>query len=136
MSSRRTRQAASVALVALAVIGVRGASAWGAGSPQEILVGSEEAEQCAASAIEVDYDVAYDAALRGYGVSAAQLSGLDERCQGHTVMVSLSGSGGTTLAEMTAVVAGETMRVEVPAATPVSAEHLAGVAVVLTSAGA
>lgn len=133
MNSRRTRKAAAVALVALAVVGLRTASAAGVGG-EELFIGSSTAEQCNSSQINIDYDVAYDAALKGYGVSAAQLSGLDEQCEGYTVTVSLSGPGGATLAEMTAVVNGEDMRVEVPAATPVAAEHLAGVAVVLRGA--
>jgi hypothetical protein len=135
MNSRRARKAATVALVALAVLGVRAASASGLGmSPQELLVGNTTAEQCSSSQVTVDYDVAYDAELKGYGISAAQLSGLDERCQGYDLIVSLSGPGGATLAEMTTVVDGAEMRVEVPAATPVSAEQLAGVAVVLRGA--
>jgi hypothetical protein len=51
-------------------------------------------------------------------------------------MVSLNGSGGAQLAEMTAVISGEQMRLEVPAHTPVLAEHLAGVSVVLRNAEA
>jgi hypothetical protein len=103
-------------------------------SPQELLVGNTATEQCSSSQVTVDYDVAYDVELRGYGISAAQLSGLGERCQGYDLIVSLSGPGGATLAEMTTVVDGEEMRIEVPAGTPVSAEQLAGVAVVLRGA--
>jgi len=103
-------------------------------SPQEILVGGGAAgEQCSSSQVEVDYDVAYDAELLGYGVTAAQLSGLDEQCEGYDVSVSLSGPGGGTLAEMTVAVSGTEMRVEVPAGTPVAAEQLTGVSVVLSS---
>ena len=137
MNTRVARKAAAVALVGLAAVGVRTASAAGSlGDPFEILIGNEATAACSSSQISVDYDVAYDAALRGYGVTAAQLSGLDERCEGWDVIVSLSGPGGAVLAEMTAVVAGEEMRVEVPSATPVAAEHLAGVAVVLRGAEA
>lgn len=137
MNTRGARKVAAVALAGLAALGLRTASAAGAaGDPLEILVGNEAAEACSSSQITVDYDVAYDAALRGYGVTAAQLSGLDERCTGWDVTVSLTGPGGVPLAEMTAAVAGERMRVEVPAETPVAAEHLAGVAVVLTGAEA
>lgn len=135
MNSRTSRKAAAVALMALAVLGVRTASAAGVGmSPQEILVGSGAAgEQCSSSQIDVDYDVAYDVELSGYGVIAAQLSGLDERCEGYDVIVSLSGPGGATLVEMTAAVSGTQMRVEVPAGSPVAAEQLTGVSVVLSS---
>jgi len=132
MNSRKSRKAAAVALIALAGLGVRTASAAGGDfSAKEILIGSSTAEQCNSSQVTVDYDVAYDAALKGYGVSAAQLSGLDERCQGYDLIVSLSGAGGATLAEMTTVVSGVEMLVQVPAGTPVAAEQLTGVSVVL-----
>lgn len=135
MDTRKRRKVASMLLVVVAVLGVRVASASGLGlEGSELFVGSDTADWCGSSNISVDYDVAYDAALKGYGVSAAQLSGLDERCQGYEVIVSLSGPGGATLAEMTTVVNGEEVRVEVPPETPVAAEHLAGVAVALSSA--
>ncbi len=137
MDSRISRKVASVALVALAVLGVRTASAAGMGmSPEQIVVGSGAAQQCSSSQVKVDYDVAYVAELKGYGVTAAQLSGLDAQCQGYDVIVSLSGPGGVTLAEMTAAVDGTAMRVEVPAGSPVSAEQLAGVSVVLKNVAA
>ncbi|WP_024285686.1 hypothetical protein [Cellulomonas sp. KRMCY2] len=132
MISNKNRKAASVALVAVALVGVRTASAAGVDlGGQEILIGSSTAEQCNSSQVQIDYDVAYDAALQGYGVSATQLSGLDERCQGYDVIVTLSGPGGAPLAEMTAVVDASQMRVVVPATTPVAAEQLTGVSIVL-----
>ena len=132
MNSRKSRKAAAVALIALAGLGVRTASAAGADfSVREILIGSSTAEQCNSSQVTVDYDVAYDAALTGYGVTGAQLSGLDEQCMGYDVIVSLSGPGGATLAEMAAVVSGAEMLVQVPVGTPVAAEQLTGVSVVL-----
>lgn len=134
MDRRLNRKAASVALVALALVGVRTAAAAGGDlGDQELLVGSSTAEGCSSSQVEVDYDVAYDAALQGYGVSAARLSGLDERCQGYDVVVTLSGPGGAALAEMTAAAHGPEMRVVVPAGTPVGAEQLTGVSVVLSA---
>lgn len=136
MNTRAARKVAAVALVGLAAFGVRTASAAGGADPFEILVGAAGAEQCSSSQVSVDYDVAYDATLMGYGVTAALLSGLDARCEGWDVTVSLNGPGGATLAEMTTVVAGEQVRVEVPASSPVAAEQLAGVAVVLNGAEA
>ncbi|HEY3437758.1 MAG TPA: hypothetical protein VGK35_08735 [Actinotalea sp.] len=137
MNSRKQRKAAAVALVALALVGVRAASAAGADlSGQQILIGDTGAEQCSSSQVHIDYDVAYDASLQGYGVSAARLSGLDERCQGYDAVVTLSGPGGVPLAEVTAVVDASDMRVVVPAATPVSAEQLTGVSIVLRDAEA
>ncbi len=137
MNPRAARKVAAVALVGLAAFGVRTASAAGAvGDPFQILVGGGDTEQCGSSQVSVDYDVAYDATLMGYGVTAALLSGLDARCEGWDVTVSLNGPGGATLAEMTTVVAGEQVRVEVPADSPVAAEQVAGVAVVLKGAEA
>ena len=136
MNSQRNRKAAAVALIALAMVGVRAASAAGADLGGQLLIGNDGAEQCSSSQIQIDYDVAYDAALQGYGVTAAQLSGLDERCQGYDAIVTLSGPGGAPLAEVTAVVDASSMRVVVPATTPVSAEQLTGVSVVLKDAEA
>ena len=137
MNTRAARKVAAIALVGLAAFGVRTATAAGAaGDPLEILVGGGDTAQCSSSQVSVDYDVAYDATLMGYGVTAALLSGLDARCEGWDVTVSLNGPGGATLAEMTTVVAGDQVRVEVPAGSPVAAEHLAGVAVVLSGAEA
>ena len=137
LNSRKNRKVTAVALVAVALVGLRTASAAGVDlDPQQLFVGNSTAEQCGSSAIMIDYDVAYDATLRGYGVSAAQLSGLDVRCQGYEVIVTLSGPGGAPLAEMSAVVDGEQMRVAVPVSTPVAAEDLNGVSVVLLSAAA
>lgn len=135
MISRRTRQAASVALVAVALVGVRAAAAAGSDT-SELLVGSGIAERCSSAQVQIDYDVSYDAALQGYGVSAARLSGLDEHCQGYDAVVTLSGPGGAQLAEMTAVVTGSQLDVVVPASTPVGADRLTGVSLVLREGGA
>lgn len=137
MLSSRNRKAASVALAALAVVGVRFASAAGADLPGEnILVGNDGATDCSTAPITIDYDVAYDAALRGYAVSAARLSGLDEHCAGYDAIVTLQGPGGDPLAELSDVVDGSDMRLVVPAGSPVSAAGLTGVSLVLKEAGA
>ena len=129
------RKAASVALIAVALVGVRTASAAGADlGGQQILVGDEAAVACGGSQVQVDYDVAYVAELGGYGVSGTRLSGLDAACFGYDVIVTLSGPGGVALAEVTAVVDAEQMSVAVPVA--VSAEGLSGVSVVLREATA
>lgn len=133
MVSTKNRRAASVALVALALVGVRVAAAHG-GLGDEVLVASTTTQLCSSSDVHIDYDVAYVAALQGYGVSAARLSGLDERCQGYDAVVSLSGPGGALLAEASAVVDGTDMTVVVPAETPVAADELTGVSLVLTVA--
>ena len=131
-----TRKAASVALAAVALVGLRTASAageeLGLGGP-EILVGDSRAEQCSSSAVQVDYDVAYVTELQGYGVEAARLSGLGEQCEGYDVVVTLSGPGGAPLGQASAVVAASDMEVALP--TAVSAEQLTGVSVVLREGG-
>ncbi|MCV2395070.1 hypothetical protein OEB99_12195 [Actinotalea sp. M2MS4P-6] len=132
MSSASTRRATAVALVVMALAAVPTANALGSGlSAPGLLIGSSAADPCGSSAIEVDYDLAYDVELGGYGVSAAWLSGLDERCQGYDAIVSLNGPGGAPLAEMTTEIDATRVRVVVPAATPVAAEQLTGVSVVL-----
>ncbi|MBX9245790.1 hypothetical protein ICW40_13360 [Actinotalea ferrariae] len=119
--------------MALALVGVRTASAAGIDlGGQQILVGEDESQGCSSSTVGIDYDVAYDAALQGYGVSAAELSGLGA-CQGQDVVVTLSGPGGVALAELSAVVGGSEMTVAVPATTPVPAEQLTGVSITLSS---
>lgn len=126
-----------MALVVLALAGLPTANALGSSlTVPGLLVGDDGAQACGSSTVEVDYDVTYDVDLGGYGVSAAQLSGLDERCQGYDVIVSLNGPGGASLAEMTSVVEATQMRVAVPAGTPVAAEQLTGVSVVLRGGGA
>ncbi len=137
MISTRSRKAASVALVAVGLLGIRAASAGGADlGGQQTLVGSDSTERCSSAQVQIDYDVAYDAALQGYGASVARLCGLGERCLGHDVVVTLNGPGGVPLAELTAVVTASEMDVVVPPATPVAAERLTGVSVVLSGAGA
>lgn len=134
--SATNRRATAVALVAMALAGLPTANALGSSlSVPGLLIGESGSEACGSSTVEVDYEVAYDADLGGYGVSATQLSGLDERCQGYEVIVSLNGPGGAPLAEMASVVEATQMRVAVPAGTPVSAEQLTGVSVVLRGGG-
>jgi hypothetical protein len=132
-----SRRATAVALVVAALAGLPTANALGSSlATPALLVGDSGSDACGSSPVDVEYDVAYDVDLGGYGVSAARLSGLDERCQGYLLTVSLNGPGGATLAEMTTEVEAAQMRVAVPAETPVSAEQLTGVSVVLRGGGA
>ena len=135
-SSTGVRKAATVALLVAALAGLRTAGALETGASPAIFLGTDVAQQCGASPVHVAYDVDYDSDLRGYGVSAANLSGLDERCQGFDVIVSLNGPGGALLAEMSSAVEATRMRVAVPAGTPVAAEQLTGVSIVLRDATA
>ncbi|WP_372595068.1 hypothetical protein [Actinotalea sp.] len=122
-----------MALLALALLGVRAAGAFGTDAfGSTVLVGATGNDDCGRSTIAVDYDVDFDLDLQGYGVSAARLSGLDERCQGYDLVVTLNGPGGVPLAEMSGQVDATRMRVAVPVETPVPAEQLTGVSVVLS----
>ena len=135
MNHATARRAASVALLALALIGVRAAGAFGADSlGGSILVGGSTDDGCGRSQVAIDYDTAYDVDLHGYGVSAARLSGLDERCHGYDIVVTLNGPGGVPLATLSGQVDATRVRVVVPASSPVSAEQLTGVSVVLSRA--
>ena len=132
MNSAASRRATAVALMVLALVGVPTANALGAGiSVPALLVGEQGAPGCSSSVVDVGYDVEYDADLGGFGVVGVWLSGLDERCQGYDAIVSLKGSGGTRLAEMTVQIEATRMRVAVPAEQPVLAEQLTGVSLVL-----
>lgn len=137
MTSTRIRKAASVAILVAALGGLRTAGALGSdGTGMAIFLGDDQAAACGASQVMIDYDVDYDVDLQGYGVSAARLSGLDARCQGYDVVVSLNGPGGVQLAEMTEQVETTQLSVVVPAGTPVGAEQLTGVSIVLRGSGA
>jgi hypothetical protein len=100
-------------------------------STPALLVGESASEPCGDQTVDVDYDVAYNVDLGGFGISDVQLSGLGDHCEGYTVSVALEGLGGVPLAEMTTEVAAAQVSVAVPAGTPVSAEQLTGVSVVL-----
>ena len=138
MNHATARRAASVALLALALVGMRAAGALGSDSlGGSILVGGSSDDGCGRSQVTIDYDTAYVVDLHGYGVSAARLSGLDERCHGYDVVVTLNGPGGVPLATLSGQVDAARLRVAVPAGSPVSAELLTGVSVVLSrTAGA
>ncbi len=135
MSSTSVRRATAVALVAAAFGALPAGNALGSSiATPALLVGENNPVACGSQAVDVDYDVAYDIDLGGYGVSAVQLSGLGERCEGYTVSVALEGLGGAPLAEMSTEVDATQVRVAVPTGTSVSAEQLTGVSVVLKKA--
>ncbi|HWS58988.1 MAG TPA: hypothetical protein VN257_10640 [Actinotalea sp.] len=129
MNSTRLRRAGALSLLVVALGGLRTAGALELAPA--LFLGSDAARACGASRVHVECEVEYDSDLQGYGVSAARLSGLDQRCQGYDVVVSLNGPGGVPLAELSAAVEATRLRVVVPAGTPVPAERLTGVSVVL-----
>src|SRR5690606_5013145 len=76
VNSRKNRKAASVARAALALLGVRAASAAGFEvGGQDVRVGVDTAEQCSSAQAQVEYNVEGDKTMKGYGVRAARLQG-------------------------------------------------------------
>jgi len=128
----RTRRAAGVTLAwlgcaGLAVSLVR-AVTWDGGE-------LAPSGSCVVSTISVGYDVAYDAALGGYGVTRASLSGVPDGCAGREVEVTLHGVGDAALAEGRAPVTTPSTVVALDGgAVPV--EQLSGVSLALVTDGA
>lgn len=92
----RTRRAAGVTLAWLGCAGLAVSMAravtWDGGE-------LAPSGTCVVSAISVGYDVAYDAALGGYAVTRASLSGVPDGCAGREVEVTLHGAQDEALAE-------------------------------------
>lgn len=87
---------------------------------------------CVVSRISVGYDVDYDAALGGYAVTRASLSGVPDGCEGREVALTLRGSGDQALAEARAPVTLPSTVVALDGA-PVPAEQVAGVSLALVT---
>jgi hypothetical protein len=92
----RARRAAGITLAWLGCAGLAlsVARAWAWDAEDVRSVGS-----CVVSTIEVGYDVGYDAAIGGYAVTSASLSGVPDGCAGREVAVTLRGVGDLALAE-------------------------------------
>lgn len=127
MLTRKHLAAVGSFVVALAAFGVHTAQA----APDNVLVGSAEASACSQALVTVDYDVAYSPEAGGYAVTAAHVSGLDPTCA-TTVTVSLTGPNGAALLELTSPVVAATATLAIPRGTPVRAEAVSGVSVVLS----
>lgn len=97
----RARRAAGVTLAWLGCLGlaVSMARAW-AWDAEDV----RGAGSCVVGTIEVGYDVGYDAAIGGYAVTSASLTGVPDACAGREVAVTLRGAGDQALAEGRAAV--------------------------------
>lgn len=127
MLTRKQRRAATLAVAAIAVLGLQAAQA--AGVPGSILIGDGQSTSCAPAGANVDYDVAYSPAIAAYAVTAVHLTGLGE-CAGSDVTVTVTGAAGAVLTELTGTVDAD--RVVLAVADPVPAADVAGVSLVLT----
>ena len=131
--NRSNRTALAVAMAGLAVVALRplaaaGADAWG----QSVVVGAGAVDRCSSEAVNVKYILGYVAEIGGYGVTAVDLTGMAAQCVGRDVDVTLTGADWAPLAALTARVTASEMRLDVPAAAPVSAEKLTGVSMVIS----
>ncbi|MBD3778519.1 MAG: hypothetical protein IE923_04540 [Micrococcales bacterium] len=87
---------------------------------------------CVVSRISVGYDVDYDAALGGYAVTRASLSGVPDGCAGREVALTLRGTGDRALAEARTPVTAPSTVVALDGAV-VPAEDVAGVSLALVT---
>lgn len=118
------RRLVAVALVALATLGVREALAQ---SGDSLLQGASRAGGCAA--LSVGYVVDYVPALRGYGVTGAELTGMEPECEGRTVRVTFTSDDGSLLARATARIAAPRTAVVLADPAAIDASRVAGVSV-------
>lgn len=125
----RRRRAAGVTLLWLGCAGLAVSFAravtWDAGTVSS-------AGACVVSTIDVGYDVGYDAALGGYAVTSASLSGVPAGCAGREVAVTLRGPADQALAEVrTPVTTPSTVVALTGPAVPV--EEMAGVSLAMVT---
>ncbi len=127
----RARRAAGVTLAWLGCAGLAlsMARAW-AGDAEDV----HGAGSCVVSAIEVGYDVDYDAAIGGYAVASASLTGVPDGCAGREVAVTLRGAGDQALAEGRAAVSTPSTVVAITG-TAVPVEQMVGVSLAMVADG-
>lgn len=127
----RARRAAGVTLALLGCVGLAAsmARAWAWDAEDVRGLGS-----CVVSTIDVGYDVYYDAAIGGYAVTSASLTGVPDGCAGREVAVTLRGAGDEALAEgRAAVTTPSTVVAMTGKAVPV--EEMAGVSLAMITDG-
>lgn len=125
----RARRAAGVTLAWLGCAGLAVSMAraltWDGGE-------DAPAGACVVSAIAVDYEVDYVAALGGYGVVATSLSDVPDGCAGREVAVTLHGPDDEPLSQASAPVV--VPRTSVPTVgAPVAVADLSGVSLALVT---
>lgn len=135
---RRRRRAAAAALAVVAVAGLAvsvGQAMGGQGLGGASLGSSSDVVgSCVSSAINASLDVEYSAALRGYGVTGAQLSGLPASCEGSNLRVAFTGRDGALLAEVVVVGSSPQTPVRLPDGSPLAVDAVSDVAIVATDA--
>jgi hypothetical protein len=135
MSSHQIKNRSAVVLLAvvLGLAGVRGAAAAGVNVlGQSLGAGSGGVGQCSSQGIDVGYGVGYSEKVGGFAVTSVTLTGISAECVGRHVAVALAGSDGKPMASVKGQVSGADTTITVPVSTPVSAEQLGGVSVVIT----
>lgn len=137
---RRRRQVAAAALAVVAVAGLAvsvGQAMGGQGLAGSSLgASSSTVGSCVSSTIAASLDVEYSAALRGYGVTGAQLAGLPTSCEGAHLRVAFTGADGALLAEVVVVGSSPQTPVLLPAGSSLAVDAVSDVAIVATDAAA
>lgn len=133
MNTRRFRSKKKLALAAVAGVTVFGGS-YGLAASLGLTTDSLGAAQsvvaaCQATSMNVVYTPAYSATLPGYNVTSVTVNGLAAGCYGKTYRLTLSGSGGASLGEVTGT-APTTGTSIGPLSITASAASVTGVAVV------
>lgn len=123
----RARRIVAVALVGVAVLGVRTAYASG-GTVGAGRLGAP-ADEC--GSLDVEWSVGYVPSLGAYGVTGADVSGMADACAGRTLRLTVTGSDGAALAEASVPVTGRRARVALAEGAEVDAAEVTGVSVVV-----
>lgn len=122
--ARLARRIVAVGLVGVAVLGGREAFAR---SDDGLRQGATRATGCAD--LSVGYVVDYVPALRGYGVTGAELTGMGAGCEGRTVLVTFTADDGSLLAQTRALLASPRTAVVLAEQAALDASRVAGVSV-------
>ena len=122
----RARRIVAVALVGVAVVGVRTAYASGG-----VGVGALSAPADECGSLDVEWSVDYVPALGGYGVTGADVTGMADACAGRTLRLTFTGSDGAALAQASVQVDGPRARVALAEGGAVDAARVGGVSVVV-----
>lgn len=134
MARTKRRKAAALALVAVGVAGLSIASAAQLNLNSASLgAGMTAVASCQEEPIDVGFANSYSTAAERYDATAVTLSNVQEACQGLSLKITLTDADGVVLGtELTGTVATAASG-SYALSTPVSAEDVTGVAVVIYS---
>ena len=125
--------AAAAGIVAAGAVTASAASLGGVNSNS---AGADSAAvaTCDSDGIDVDYTMVYSSSSSAYHVDTVELTGVDGACDTLDYYLTISGTGGTALADDTGTVAlsGDAMSIDVSAAN-VDAEAVLNVAIAIVS---